>query len=83
MKTITTLLAAALIASTQTANAGNCRDAEVNRLIADMGPVGSSAVCPEWEYARKKWNVRRDVPAIPVPQTEYRTRIKSTQRHWQ
>lgn len=80
MKTITTLLAAALITSSQITFAGDCRSAEINRLIADMGPAGSLAVCPEWEHARHEWNARRDVPPIPVPRTEYRTRIKSNQR---
>ncbi len=57
-----------------------CKDDQASALIERMGPIGASAVCPEWEKARKEWNLRRDVPSIPVPQSEYRVRLTTTDR---
>lgn len=64
----------------QSPNLGPCENRRDNVLIVRMGAVGKTAVCPEWEAARKEWNVKRDRPSIPIPMTEWRDRISSTER---
>ena len=62
------------------ARGGECRDQGVNDLMRRMGPIGSTAMCPGWEKARQEYNVRRDVPSVPVPKAEYRYRVRLTER---
>ncbi len=81
MKLLTVALTIYLLAFSSMLNAGPCRDQTTNRMIREMGPIGTAATCPEWEYTRREeWNARRDVPRIPMMEAEYRIRLRSTER---